>query len=65
MEKTTNNKEKKFIRYKEGAERYSMSQSRFEQLAKDAEAIYKYGKIVLVNCEKVDEYLEYMCRVCE
>ena len=49
---------KKFVRYKEGAELYSMCQSKFEQLAKDAGAIYKINKLVLVNCDRVDEYLE-------
>ena len=49
---------KKFVRYGEGAQLYSMSQSTFEKLAKEAKAIYKYNKIVLVNTEKIDEYLE-------
>lgn len=49
---------KKFVRYKEGAEIYSMCQSKFEQLAKDAKAIYKVDKLVLVNCEIFEEYLE-------
>lgn len=30
-----------FVRYKEGAEMYRMSQSKFEDLARDAGAIYK------------------------
>ena len=62
MEETYNNREKldlkKFIRYKEGAELYSMSQKKFEQLAKDAKATYKVDKIVLVNTKILDEYLE-------
>lgn len=49
---------KKFVRYKEGAEIYSMCQSKFEQLAKDAKAIYKIDKLVLVNCDILEEYLE-------
>ena len=49
---------KKFVRYKEGAELYSMSQSKFERLAKDAKAVYKVDKVVLVNCEILDAYLE-------
>ena len=40
-QKEAQKKAKKFIRYKEGAELYSMSQSKFERLAKDAGAIYK------------------------
>ena len=49
---------KKFVSYGEGAQLYSMSQSTFEKLAKEAKAIYKYNKLVLVNTEKIDEYLE-------
>jgi hypothetical protein len=49
---------KKFVRYKEGAEMYSMCQSKFEQMAKDAKATYKVDKLVLVNCEIFEEYLE-------
>jgi len=49
---------KKFVRYKEGAELYSISQSKFERLAKEAKAIYKVGKVVLVNCSIFEEYLE-------
>ncbi|MCC8162966.1 MAG: DUF6462 family protein [Lachnospiraceae bacterium] len=49
---------KRFVRYKEGAELYSMCQSKFEQVAKDAKAIYKIDKLVLVNCDILDAYLE-------
>ena len=37
---------------------YSMCQSKFEQMAKDAKAIYKVDKLVLVNCDIFEEYLE-------
>ena len=56
MEKRVNRK--KFVRYKEGAELYSICQSKFEQMAKDAKAIYKVDKLVLVNCEIFEAYLE-------
>lgn len=49
---------KKFVRYKEGAELYSICQSKFEKLAKEAKAIYKIDKVVLVNCEIFEKYLE-------
>lgn len=49
---------KKFVRYKEGAELYSMCQSKFEQLAKEAKATYKVNKLVLVNCDLFEDYLE-------
>ena len=49
---------KRFVRYKEGAELYSMCQSKFEDMAKDAGAVYKLNKLVLVNCDIFEEYLE-------
>lgn len=49
---------KRFVRYKEGAEIYSMSVRKFQDMAKDAGAIYKVGKMVLVNCELLDQYME-------
>ena len=42
---------KRFVRYKEGAEMYSMCQSKFEKMAKEANAVYKLDKLVLVNCD--------------
>lgn len=49
---------KRFVRYKEGAELYSMCQTKFEEIAKDAGAVYKLNKLVLVNCDILDDYLE-------
>ncbi len=49
---------KKFVRYKEGCELYSMGMNKFQQLARDAKAVYKIDKLVLVNCEILDRYLE-------
>ncbi len=49
---------KKFVRYKDGAELYSMCQTKFEELAKEAGATYKLNKLVLVNCDILDDYLE-------
>ena len=54
--KKTNNK--RFVRYPEDAEMYSMSLSKFQQLAKDAKACYKMNRLVLVNLDILDEYLE-------
>ena len=42
----------KFVRYAEGAKMYSMGLSKFQELAKDAQACYKVGTEIL------DEYLE-------
>ncbi len=49
---------KKFVRYKEGAVLYSMGLSKFQQMAHDAGATYKVDKLVLVNLEKFEQYLE-------
>lgn len=49
---------KKFVRYQEGAERYSIGLTKFQALAKEAKAVYKVDKMALVNCEIFDKYLE-------
>ena len=49
---------KRFVRYKEGAEMYSMCQSKFKKMAKEANAVYKLDKLVLVNCDIFEAYLE-------
>lgn len=51
-------REKRFVRYKEGAEMYSMGLTKFQELAKDAKACYKVNQLVLVNLDVLDEYLE-------
>ncbi len=57
-------KDKKFVRYEKGAELYDMCQKSFEKLARNANATYKVGKMVLVNTQIIDKYLE-TCRVIE
>ena len=49
---------KKFIRYNEGAELYSMCKNTFIKLAAEAGAVYKVNRISLVNVEVFEEYLE-------
>ena len=49
---------KRFVRYQEGADMYSMSLSKFTRMAKAAGAIYKINRMVLVNCEVFDRFLE-------
>lgn len=56
--KATKQKVKKFVRYKEDAEMYSMCQSKFERMAREAKATYKLEKLVLVNTELFEKYLE-------
>lgn len=60
-EKVTGRKkvnQRKYIRYKEGARLYSMCQTKFERLARDAKAVIKIDKVALVNIDKFEEYLE-------
>lgn len=40
---------KRLVRYKEGAEMYSMGMNKFQTLAKDAGAILKIDRMVLVD----------------
>lgn len=54
---------KKFVRYAEGAVLYSLGLHTFQEIAKDAGAVYKVKRCVLVNTEKVDEYLENFCEI--
>ena len=49
---------KKFIRYKEGAIIYGMSQREFYKLAHDADAVYKRNSMALVNTEILDRFME-------
>ena len=55
--------DKKFVRYKEGAKMYAMSEREFNRLAHDAGAVYKRNTMALVSIAKVDEYLEYFREV--
>lgn len=48
----------KFVRYDEWADMYHMGMTKFQELAKEAKACYKIGRMVLVNTEILDEYLE-------
>ena len=60
-EKTDTNSKpiaRKFVRYKEGAAMYGMGLSKFQELAKEAQATYKINQMVLVNLDILDEYLE-------
>ena len=54
----TKKMEKKFVRYLEGAEKYSLGLTKFQALAKEAKAVYKIDKVALVNCEIFEKYLE-------
>ena len=58
MARRTDANRKKFVRYKEGAERYSLGLTKFQALAKEAKAVYKVDGVALVNCELFERYLE-------
>ena len=59
MQRATKKGEKKrLVRYKEGAEMYSMGMNKFQTLAKDAGAILKIDRMVLVDLDIFDQYLE-------
>ena len=49
---------KKFVRYKEGADLYSMGLHTFQQLSKEAGAVYKIRGIALVNTSVFEDFLE-------
>ena len=52
---------KKFVRYAEGAQLYSLGLHTFQEIAKEANAVYRVKRCILVNTEKVDENLENFC----
>lgn len=58
MDKLLKDGRKKFVRYEEGAALYSMGLHSFQDLAKDAGAVYRVKRMVLVNTQLIDEYLE-------
>ena len=58
LEKMLQYGRKKFVRYEEGAKMYSMGLHTFQELAKEAGAVYHVKRIVLVNTDLIDEYLE-------
>ncbi len=49
---------KKFVQLDEGAALYSIGLNTFRDIARDAGAIYRVKRIVLVNTELIDEFLE-------
>ena len=49
---------KKFVGYKEGADLYSMGLHTFQQLSKEAGAVYKIRGIALVNTSVFEDFLE-------
>lgn len=56
---------RKFVRYRDGAQIYGMSEREFNKLAHDANAVYKRGKLALVKLELVDKFMEELRNNCE
>ena len=56
LERLVQTGRKKFVRYEEGAQLYSMGLHTFQELAKDAKAVYHLKRVVLINTEIIDEY---------
>ncbi len=49
---------KKYVRYKEGAELYSMSERKFTELAKNADAVRHVDKVALVSLDEIEKYID-------
>lgn len=49
---------KKYRRIKDGAEYYGFGVSKFRHLAEDACAILKLQKVVLIDCERFEKFLD-------
>lgn len=58
LEAQVQNGNKRFVRYAEGAALYSLGLHTFQKIAKEANAVYKVKRCVLVNLDIVNEYLE-------
>lgn len=58
LERLYKSGKKKFVRYDEGAVLYSMSKRSFQDVAKEAKAVYHIKRMALVNTELIDEYFE-------
>lgn len=58
LEELVKEGKKKYVRLAEGAELYSVGKHTFEQWSIDARARRKVKGVVLVNTEKIDEFLE-------
>lgn len=55
----TQSGQKRYVRYKEGAYLYSMSDREFVRLAHDAEAVIKRNAVVLVDTVILEKFMEF------
>ena len=51
-------KKKRFCRWKDGKEIYSMSLRQFQKMAYEANAVLKVNKMVLIDMDTFEQYLE-------
>ena len=58
LDKYLEGDKKRYLTYEEAARRYSMPYWTFVNLAKEAGAVRKVKRMVLVNTEKVDAFIE-------
>ncbi len=56
--KDTRDRRKKYVKYKEGAELYSMGVSKFKQMAHECESVIKVGKSAFVDLETFERYFQ-------
>ena len=55
--KTQRSFAKKYVRYKEGAKLYSISERKFYDLARNADAVKHIDKIALVCLDDIENYI--------
>lgn len=58
MKRQKDDLERKFVSYKEGALMYGVSERKFFDIARDANAVYKVGTRSLVKISVIDNYME-------
>ena len=58
LEKLMHGSGKRFVSLEEGAALMSLGKNNFREVAKDAKAIYKIKRRVLVNMDRIYEYME-------
>ena len=51
-------KRKKYVKFQEGAELYSMGKSKFSEMAHDCGAVIKVGRSAFVDLEIFDKYFQ-------
>lgn len=49
---------RKYLRFKDACEAYSLGKEKMHDLAVEARAIYKIDRAVLVNCDVFERHLE-------